>query len=33
VHGACHTSPYQLVLLGCDAERISACVYSSETQA
>jgi hypothetical protein len=33
VHGACHTSPYQLVLLGCDAERISACVYSSETLA
>lgn len=32
VHGACHNSPYKVVLLGCDGGRISACIYSSETQ-
>lgn len=31
VHGSCHSSPFQVVLLGDNEEGISACVYSSET--
>ncbi|XP_062200163.1 uncharacterized protein LOC133902859 isoform X2 [Phragmites australis] len=33
VHGCCHSSPFQVVMLGHGAERLLACVYSSETDA
>ncbi|XP_062200847.1 uncharacterized protein LOC133903471 [Phragmites australis] len=33
VHGACHSDPFQVVLIGQDRARFFACVYSSETGA
>ncbi|KAL6873961.1 hypothetical protein ACP4OV_014043 [Aristida adscensionis] len=33
VHGGCHSSPFQVVLLGVDFEGVFACVYSSGTGA
>ncbi|KAL6641608.1 hypothetical protein ACP70R_019789 [Stipagrostis hirtigluma subsp. patula] len=31
VHGACHSAPFQVILLGCNRELVFACIYSSET--
>ncbi|KAL6626212.1 hypothetical protein ACP70R_029938 [Stipagrostis hirtigluma subsp. patula] len=33
MHGACHSSPFQVVFLGRSPERVFACAYSSETEA
>nr|XP_034577266.1 uncharacterized protein LOC117840838 [Setaria viridis]TKV94469.1 hypothetical protein SEVIR_9G297200v2 [Setaria viridis] len=33
IHGACHSDPFQVVVVAGDSERFYGCVYSSETRA